>query len=206
MTDEAIMRLIKAKNEEGLRQLIHQHGGQVQLILEVRHNDFKPHVEIGEAMNDALFAIWRAAERLDPEKGTLRGLFLSIADRKIIDQLRRRRITTLPDFDKQAQREMISENIELRGTLNKQRQEMKVIRQWMRDNLSPIQRAVAEADWKSGGSANTKKLADKLNVPIDSIYQARSKTKAKFRSNPPPSPDDFFPKGGDTFTEEEAVG
>jgi RNA polymerase sigma-70 factor (ECF subfamily) len=84
--DAAKMHALAAGDDAALRALYARHAPAV-FAFAARSLDRSAAEEI---VQDVFLALWRSAERFDPERGTLRTWLLAIAHRRIANELRRR--------------------------------------------------------------------------------------------------------------------
>ena len=77
MDDIAIIKLLKRTPQEGLHQLISAYRG---LVGKICANVLAGHPEdIEEAIADTFIKIWKNASKLNPKRGSLKGLLIVTA-------------------------------------------------------------------------------------------------------------------------------
>ncbi len=98
MDDIAIIKLLKRTPQEGLHQLISAYRG---LVGKICANVLAGHPEdIEEAIADTFIKIWKNASKLNPKRGSLKGLLIVTARHQAINrlqQLSRSNIVPLDD-------------------------------------------------------------------------------------------------------------
>jgi RNA polymerase sigma factor (sigma-70 family) len=178
--DRDILREFRDGEEaEAVRQLLHQHGGQVRSALRRRFPSIHDDHILLQSLHDAVGTVLAG---YDPAKGvSLGGWFLLIAGRRVCDVLRgqrERRRKTLPlvnddcyDHRPSPTSRMLSD--ELR----------EAIRRAM-EQLSELERAVIEADIDAGKQAAADALARRLKTTEQSIYAARARARRKLLESP----------------------
>jgi RNA polymerase sigma factor (sigma-70 family) len=178
--DRGILRKFRdGQEDEAVRQLLKQHGGQVRAALRRRFPSIHDDHILLQALHDAIGTV---LTDYDPAKGASLGAwFLFIASRRVCDALRgqrARRLKTLPlihgdcrDRRPSPTSGLISE--EFRAA----------VRQAM-EQLSELERAVIEADIDAGKQAAADALAGRLKTTEQSIYAARARARRKLLESP----------------------
>lgn len=125
--------------------------------------------EIDDAMSRATMKAWRAADSFDPDKGTLRAWFFVIARNAVHeilrDQKRRRWETRGDEVERLAADDEIPSSPPARF--------LATLRRCI-EKLPRLQRAIIEADLKTGDVADANELAERLRTTKNSIYASRS--------------------------------
>ena len=69
--DSDVALMMAMRNEEGLRLLLHRHGGCMKAYLVKHYGGLLQDGELAEALSVAVYNAWRFAERYDEGNGTL---------------------------------------------------------------------------------------------------------------------------------------
>lgn len=181
-SDAEILRSLVDRQGTGLRMLLDTHGGIVRGAIA---RSFYPRLqtdEIDDVMSTAAFLAWRNAPSFELERGTLRAWLFVIARNEALQTLRRkqqdaaRRATDvdvveiprpgpLPDPDPKT-----GLDTEFLTTL-----------QSCVCKLPRLQRAIIEADLRSGDVADAKELANQLGTTANTVYVSRNKARMALR-------------------------
>ena len=99
--DAELAARIAAGDHEALAELFHEFGGAVK---SVAFRVIRDETLAEDVVQDTFVGIWKAPEKYDPSKGSLRTYLLTIAHRRAVDivrseESRTRRETRLPDRD-----------------------------------------------------------------------------------------------------------
>ncbi len=89
-------------SEEALKELLTVHGAVVEQALKVRFGSRLVDADIQDVLSIALYKSWKARNRFDPGKGSLRTWFYLIARNTALDLLRQRQrspVQTVPNED-----------------------------------------------------------------------------------------------------------
>lgn len=87
MDDREIIQQLKENSEQGLRVLIKKYRGLVGKIASGILTDHEEDVE--EVISDTFVNVWRAAERLDSERGSLKGFIVCTARNTALNRLKK---------------------------------------------------------------------------------------------------------------------
>lgn len=87
MVEEKIIKLLKAKDQEGLNLLIENYSGILYSIIKRVLIKF-PYLQ-DEVLNDALLGVWDHIDSFDPTRSSFKNWLASVARYKAIDALRR---------------------------------------------------------------------------------------------------------------------
>ncbi len=100
MSDAELIALLRTQPEQGCKALLEQYTGLVLAICRRRLGGICTAEDIEELAGDILFAFWQKRDRLSEEKGTVRALLSTTADRRCIDYYRKiaakRAVQTVP--------------------------------------------------------------------------------------------------------------
>ncbi len=178
LSDDAIGRLIRQKDERGLIALLARHGGRVKAYMRGRFGNLLRDEDIEDALNEGAYRVWK---RFDPERGSSLGPFLLwMTYHAIVDLLRgntngRDEVSTGPTT---LALEAVSRESELDGA---EHQELRLALVEAMQKLTSLERAIIEADLESGGKASTTKLSEILGSPPSSISHSRRRAYVKLR-------------------------
>lgn len=87
MVEEKIIKLLKAKDQEGLNLLIENYSGILYSVIKKVLIKF-PYLQ-DEVLNDALLGVWDHIDSFDPTRSSFKNWLASVARYKAIDALRR---------------------------------------------------------------------------------------------------------------------
>ena len=87
ITDENVVRELKAKNETAIEYVVDRYGGLIRSIVRYHLKDFSACWD--ECVNDVLLAIWNNISRFDPEKSSLKNWIGAVTKYRCIDYKRR---------------------------------------------------------------------------------------------------------------------
>lgn len=100
MSDAELIALLRTQPEQGCKALLEQYTGLVLAICRRRLGGICTAEDIEELAGDILFAFWQKSSRLSEEKGSVRALLATMADRRCIDYYRKtaakRNVQTVP--------------------------------------------------------------------------------------------------------------
>jgi len=173
--DWEIVRRMTGRDSEGLRQLLITHGGRVKWCLTRELGGALGDSDIDEAINTAAYKIWAAAPSFDGRKGTLRAWFYAIARNAAIGIIRRDESQIGPTTGEDVDAATVSAFREAaeHATSEAHARFLDSLRVCIA-NLPPKQRAIIQADLRSGDVADAGQLAEELNTTKNSIYASRS--------------------------------
>ncbi len=179
VNDSAIVAQLRAGGDEGVRQLLRDHGPKVMWLLKSRFGYLLPEADIEALLNDATFKVFRSIRLFDPSKGSLVGWYWRIAAntaRKLLHhQMRRGRLDLKADsyWQDRAPASLAEENPALARTLKDLHEAI--------EQLPDLQRKIIGADLDSGDIADANCLARKYSTTVESIYVSRNKARQNLR-------------------------
>ena len=183
--DDDIVRLIRDRQDIGLRTLLERYGSLTQRALKRSFGNALDDAEIDEAMSTASYNAWRAIASYEPGKGTLRAWFFVIARnacRVILRNRQRRpwepRSDAIADAPAGAKGTADDES----ESSPRQSAFLAAMRSSI-DRLPRLQRHVIEADLRTGDVADAEQLAIELKTTKNSIYVSRSSARKKLRKS-----------------------
>lgn len=177
MTDADIALMMAMGDQEGLRLFLQRYGGRMKGYLTKHYGHVLQQREQDEALNWAIYCIWRFADRYDETKGQFPSWCIRITQRAAQSVLRR-------------ETKFCSKNLEYNDSYdpaapnNEDSDEKQVFDdhdpRWGRvltaiDILPPLQKAIVQADLAAGGAANAQRLAELHGTTKNSIYVSRQK-------------------------------
>ena len=174
--DAVTVALLVAGNQQGLRQLLEDHGGVVRLRLMRQFQKTLDDSELDEVMGLAAIRVWRTQSRFDATLGTLRAWFFVIARNCVLTMLSKRRNSPLE----------LCGNLDGFGTgeapaPSARRQQLVADTHACLEELPPMQRAVLQADLEAGEVVPAQELALRLKTTTNSIYVTRLKGREALR-------------------------
>ncbi|MBL8755615.1 MAG: sigma-70 family RNA polymerase sigma factor [Planctomycetes bacterium] len=169
--DAETVALLRRRDQQGLRQLLADHGGMVRERLVRRFFPQLDHSEIDEALSKALHQVWLSVQNYDPAEGTLRSWFAVIAQRSASKVLARRRPNWLQLSD---QLDEEAEPLARGGLQTLATHDLLHDTSACIDLLPVLQREILRADFAVRGTADSEQLATRFGTTPTTIYAARS--------------------------------
>lgn len=170
--DRETVRMLRERLIEGLDRLLADHGGWVRARLLREFGGALDAHQVDQALRDAAQRAWRAAAKIDLERGGLVGWLLVLgraAAVRMLARLRRRQARVVagraPALTARADVEAV--------VAWAAGQRLAVLVPFL-EQLQPQQRAVLLADFAAGGTASARELARRLATTVNSIYVSRS--------------------------------
>ena len=182
--DNATLALFVDGNPEGLRRLLLDHGGRIRWTLEVDFKRLLNRADIDDAMSQASQRVWRARQRFDPRRGTLRAWFYVIARNcalRILEAKTHSALKFVGDMNLVVSKDVPPTEREFDVPASPQRQRFVHDLHRCIAALPGQQRDVILADLAAGGLADTKHLVADLDTTPASIYASRAKARAALR-------------------------
>ncbi|MBL7132886.1 MAG: sigma-70 family RNA polymerase sigma factor [Phycisphaerae bacterium] len=184
VTDIDIVLMMMEQDEEGLRLLLQRYGGRLKGFLVKNYAGVLQPGELEEALNTAVFNIWRFADRYDEGKGLLASWCIRIAQRAAQSIIRRefgyrgKNLEYDPSYDPAGDPPDARE-IESRDRSDDPR--LKILHEAI-EALPPLQKAIIQADLAAGGGlADAGRLAAIHGTTKNVIYVSRSKAREALR-------------------------
>jgi len=184
ITDVDIVLMMMDGDQYGLRLLVERYGGRLKAFLVKYYASVLQQGEIEEALNTALFNIWRFADRYDEGKGSLPSWCVRIAQRAAQSIIRREfgyreknleyNVSYDPagdpigdEVDEALDRSDDPQLEELHGAI---------------ETLPALQKAIIQADLAAGdGLADAGRLAAIHGTSKNAIYVSRYKARENLR-------------------------
>lgn len=173
--DASTLELLRARDQEGMRQLLEDHGGVVYARLRRLFRGTLCEDDLEEALCRTLARIWQTNCGHDPRLGTMRAwVFVAARNHALCILRERRKDRSLDEF------------LEVLGSFEGGHSHHERLRRIADFNeclktLPPLQRVVLQADLDADGSAPTADLAKRLRVNPEAVTQARRRGRAKLR-------------------------
>lgn len=183
--DDEIVRLIRDRQDVGLRTLLERYGSVTRRALRKSLGNALDDAEIDEAMSTASYNAWRAIDTYEPGRGTLRAWFFVIARNAGRAILRNRQGRQWePRSDAIAHAAAASQPSSHDKTESNARQSafLAALRLSI-ERLPRLQRSVIEADLRTGDVADAEQLATELKTSKNSIYVSRSSARKNLRKS-----------------------
>jgi DNA-directed RNA polymerase specialized sigma24 family protein len=175
--DAETIELLRRGDAEGIRRLLHDHGGAVLVGLRRAFGRFLGDSEVEEAAGAALVRIWRSSAGTPPPSATLRSWWFVSARNCGLSIVRRRRRQKERSLDDLA--EVLSVMAPTRSEQERLRR-VADVHHCLRE-LAPMQRAVLQADLDANGTADAQALARDLCTTPRVIWVARNRGRAELR-------------------------
>lgn len=186
--DEEVLRLLKARNPDGLRRLLDEHGPRVNGGLRREFRNVLDDGHIDEAVCLAAHRAWRSADTFDLARGTLRSWFYVIARNcalRVLERERReRQFTLVTDWDRATYHARTRDPSQAPGRDAIRERSHAAFLSDLRhciDALPRMQRAIIEADLEAGGLADAAPLSRKLGTSINAVYTQRAMARRALR-------------------------
>jgi RNA polymerase sigma-70 factor (ECF subfamily) len=178
--DRTTVRLMAARDPEGLRRLLADHGGRILGALRRELHQVLDASDIEGVLNQAAHRAWSRAATFDPTKGSLRTWFFTVARncamRAIQDRRRHSGLRYVSDLD---DRHVPQPQVE--GAPTEQERKFQDDFYACVDALPRLQRLVVLADLEAGGSAPADDLAKLLGTSRNAIYVSRTNARKAMR-------------------------
>jgi RNA polymerase sigma factor (sigma-70 family) len=175
---------MEERDQEGLRLFLKRYGGRLKGFLVKYYADVLQPGELEEALNTAVFNIWRFADRYDEGKGALASWSIRIAQRAAQSIIRRefgyreKNLEYDPSYDP-AGDPPAEQEAETRDRSDDPR--LKVLHEAI-EALPPLQKAIIQADLAAGtGVADAGRLAVIHGTSKNAIYVSRFKARETLR-------------------------
>ncbi|GEM_PF-7052145 len=173
------LRMTK-KDEDALTTVIELYGPRVRGFLRKNFGDTLQQLELDEVFNQAVFNVWRFAQRFQPDKGGLRGWFIRIARNAAVSLIRgetkhlARELEEDPAYDPAEAYEDVSPDVDPTES-----RRLEKLEHFMSNELIGTEREVALNCFKTGGEADSVRLAVVLGKTRGYIDTVKSKVKKK---------------------------
>lgn len=177
VTDSDIALMMAMGDQNGLRLFLQRYGGRMKAYLIKHFGGVLQAGELDEALNRAVFNIWRFADRYDETKGSLASWCIRIAQRAAQSVLRRETkfcSKNLEYDDKYDPADPSGEDAGMGQILPAGDPRWELVLRGI-ETLPPLQKAIVQADLAADGTADAQRLAELHGSTIGSIYVSRNK-------------------------------
>jgi RNA polymerase sigma-70 factor (ECF subfamily) len=158
-TDEALLSLVAASDDQALAELYDRFGGVAYgLALRILRDESLAQ----DAVQEAFLAVWRTADRFLAERAKASTWILTLVHRRAVDLVRRQERRRGEPLES-APEAVASEQVEEQATIRFQRQ---VVQEALR-RLPPEQREALELGYYAGLTQS--ELAERLGQPLGTI-------------------------------------
>ena len=180
--DAEIVVKLRARNEDGLRLLLRNHGGKVKGWMRKHYAAVLTEQEREGALNQATFNVWQHAHSYDDQKATLGAWFLRIAQNAAIDIIRQEERNRHSAFLCEPAYDPYEGNIDGgTGPGNGQQRLLTDLDAEIHE-LPPHQQRIIRADLAAaGGTADSGRLSELFGIPKTHVFVYRSKARRRLR-------------------------
>ena len=188
-SDSDIVLMMAEGNQHGLRLFLERFGGRLKGFLVKYYSSVLQEGELNEALNAAVYNIWRFAERYDESKGSLSSWCIRIAQRAAQNILRREMRYRSKNLEYDVSHDPTGdpppeETVQAAGQIDDPQLE---VLYGAIEALPPLQKAIIKADLASGdGLADARRLAEIHGTSKNSIYVSRGKAKENLKKQVEP--------------------
>lgn len=180
LDDDDIILGLMDKDEDALRALLEKYGGTIRVLVRKKFGDILQGPELEEVLTRTAHKVWRYAGSYDEKKASLKGWVLFIAVREAQTILRETKKQRHLQLDDEIQVERGFFDCDPPDVEKKERKVLGDMREAI-DGLPPLQKAIIEADLRSGDVADASRLAQIHGTSKNSIYVSRNKAREKIR-------------------------
>jgi RNA polymerase sigma factor (sigma-70 family) len=178
VTDSDIALMMATGDQAGLRLLLERHGWRIKAFLVKYYSSVLQQGELNEALNTAVFNIWRFADRYHEGKGSLPSWCIRIAQNSARSIIRREFSYRSKNLEYDATYDPAGDlpdeqaaEISARATDDPRLEDLhKAI-----GALPPLQKAIIKADLAAGGLGDAGRLAAIHGTSKNTIYVSRHK-------------------------------
>lgn len=181
-SDSDIALMMSMRDNEGLRLLLQQYGGCMKAYLQKYFGDVLQEGELAEALNVAVFNIWRFADRYEEGKGKLVSWCIRIAQRAAQSILRRENKYRDKNLEYDAVYDPAGDPPEDATVAEEPDDDprLAVLPQAI-EKLPALQKAIIKADLAADGLADAARLAEILGTNKNNIYVSRHKARENLK-------------------------
>jgi RNA polymerase sigma factor (sigma-70 family) len=182
--DEELAIRMMCGDKEALREVLKRHLEAVRSLLAGTYGTTVHAGDLDEAVNRAIFKMWRKAGSYDKSKGDLGAWLYTMAQSAVLDIFRREKrhrrkhpllayeFDTAEDCDDPEPDEPVTKE---------EKKELKDLDHVIEHKLKGHQQAIIKADLANGGPSDAGSLAEMLNTTKESIYVSRHKALENIR-------------------------
>ena len=184
-TDEAdLIRRMKAGEESAYSDLLEAYGGRLAGYLYKTFGRSLDQEDRARVVHYAMLGAWRNANTYDTSKASFRGWLIAITYHEAVNYLRGEKKHCHSEFQFADGYEPTVEcNVEVEPKEACDSWEVTQLLDIIKNELSPNERFVIEADMAAGGEADNDFLAEKLQCSKSSVYSTRSKARRKIKES-----------------------
>ena len=178
--EESLVLRMMDRDQSALAELLKLYGPKIRGYLRKKFGDVLKEPELQQALNCAAFNVWRFADRFDPAKGSLRAWFVRIARNAAFSIIRvearhlAKSLEYEPAYDPADDSEVPSADISDQDV-----RRLKAIDEFINNTLSGFEKIVAINSFKSGGEADSTRLAALYGKTRGNVDVVKSKVKKK---------------------------
>lgn len=183
LNDADIVLGMAMKDEESLRLFLQRYGGRMKAYLSKHFGAVLQAGELNEALNRAIFNIWRFADRYDETKGQVASWCIRIAQRAAQSVLRREAKFCSKNLEYDDSYDPASPSSEHAGAtqvFSADDPRWKLLAQAI-EMLPALQKAIVKADLAADGTADAQRLAEIHGTTKNCIYVSRNKAHANLK-------------------------
>lgn len=177
--DETLILRMMEQDEQALAKVLELYGPRVNGYLRRKFGDVLREPELAEALNVAAFNLWRFADRFRPEKGSLRGWFITIARNAAKSLLRSESRHVAKELEYEPEYDPADCSDDAPPVDSKEHRRLKELDNILNTKLTGFEQIVALNDFKAGGEADAGRLAAQHGKSKQMVYTTRSKVKKK---------------------------
>lgn len=170
--------------EAALGELIRKYGGIIKGMVWKKFGNDLQEDEVHDVLIRTATKAWRYAASFDNRKASLSTWLVAIALREAVDVLKE----NTPEFGSIDDENSIEDCFSDSDATDDSDAESKKNDKLFQDldaiiaSLPPLQRAIIEADYKCGGTADAERLAESHGTTKNSIYVSRVKAKKRIET------------------------
>lgn len=184
VSDSDIVLMMAEGDQGGLRLFLERFGGRLKGFLVKRFSGVLQEGELNEALNVAVYNIWRFADRYDEGKGALSSWCIRIAQRAAQSILRREARYRSKNLEYDLTYDPANDKAPAetaQAALQTDDPRLEILYQAI-ETLPPLQKAIIEADLAAGdGPADAGRLAEIHGTSKNSIYVSRGKARENLK-------------------------
>lgn len=178
MNDTELLHLLRDNPEQGCRHLIEQYSGIVLAVVRRKLGGVCTREDMEELSSDILFSVWQMRDRIAEEKGTLRGLVVTVAGRRCIDWYRAQ--TNKPERHSLDTAERVIPNVALTPEEAAVTAEQKQTMMEAINTLNETDREILIRKYYCGETAA--EIAERLSMRTGTVEMRISRAKQKLRT------------------------
>ena len=178
VNDAELLQTLQTDPERGCRCLVEQYTGTVQAVIRRKLGGVCTSEDVEELSSDILFSVWQMRERISEEKGTLRGLIVTVAGRRCIDWYRTQ--SSKPERHSLDTAERVIPNVALTPEDAAVSEEQKQLMLDAINTLNEVDREILLRKYYCGETAA--EIAERLSMRTGTVEMRLSRAKQKLRT------------------------